>query len=102
LTGNVVDNWTQWHDLDLTIYESGNDFRSFTSTERGARLRASLRNDDIRFVYVRASRKAAFRQETDPQEVAYRDKRRPVETIILRHARSIWSRDDCQLYRINW
>jgi hypothetical protein len=53
-------------------------------------------------VYVRASTKAAFRQETDPQEVAYRDKRLPVETIILRHARSIWSRDDCQLYRINW
>jgi hypothetical protein len=102
VNGDVIDNWTQWHDLDLTIYESGNDFRSFTSTARGARLRTSLRNNDIRFVYVRASRKAAFRQETDPQEVAYRDKRLPVETIILRHARSIWSRDDCQLYRINW
>jgi hypothetical protein len=102
LKGNVVDNWTQWHDSDLTIYESGNDFRNFTSTERGARLRASLRNDDIRFVYVRASRKAAFRQETDRQEVAYRERRLPVETIILRHAHSIWSRDDCQLYRINW
>jgi hypothetical protein len=102
LKGNVVDNWTQWHDLDLTIYESGNDFRNFTSTDRGARLRTSLRNNDIRFLYVRASRKAAFRQETDPQEVAYRDKRLPVETIIVRHARSVWSRDDCQLYRIKW
>ena len=102
LKGNVVDNWTQWHDLDLTIYESGNDFRNLASTDRGVRLRASLRNTDIRFVYVRASRKAAFRLETDPQEVAYRDKRLPLETMILRHVRLVWSRDDCQLYRIDW
>jgi hypothetical protein len=100
LQGNVVDNWTQWHDFDLTVYESGNTFRNFASTERGARLWASLRNDDIRFVYIRATRKAAFRHETDPQEVAYRDERLPVETTILRHAHLFWSRDDCQLYRI--
>jgi hypothetical protein len=51
-------------------------------------------------VYVRTSMKAAFRRETDPQEVAYRDERLPVETTILRHARPIWSQDDCRLYRI--
>jgi hypothetical protein len=100
LTGDVVDNWTQWHDVPLTIYESGNHFRNFTSAARGARLWADLRNGDIRYVYVRASRKAAFRHETDPQEVAYRDERLPLETMILRHARPVWAQDDCHLYRI--
>jgi hypothetical protein len=100
LGGNVIDNWTQWHDAVLTIYESGNKFRNFSSTDRGARLWADLRRGDLRYVYVRASMKAAFRHETDPQEVAYRDERLPVETIILRHAQPIWSKDDCRLYRI--
>jgi hypothetical protein len=100
LTGNVIDNWTQWHDVPLTIYESGNKFRNFTSTARGARLWADLRSDNIRYVYVRARNKAAFRRATDPQEVAYRDERLPLETTILRHAQPIWSKDDCRLYRI--
>ena len=100
LTGNVIDNWTQWHDAVLTIYESGNKFRNFASTDRGARLWADLRSGDIRYVYVRESMKAAFGHATDPQEVAYRDERLPVETTILRHARPVWSEDECRLYRI--
>jgi hypothetical protein len=100
LTGNVVDNWTRWHDFVLTIYESGNKFRNFTSTDRGRRLWTDLRNRDIKYVYVRESMKAAFRHETDLQQVAYRDKRLPLETTILRHARLVWSENDCHLYRI--
>jgi dolichyl-phosphate-mannose-protein mannosyltransferase len=100
LKGNVIDNWTQWHDAVLTIYESGNKFRNFASTERRGRLWTDLRNRDIRYVYVRTSMKTAFRHETDLQEVAYRDERLGVENAILRHARPIWSQDDCRLYRI--
>jgi hypothetical protein len=100
LAGNVIDNWTQWHDAVLTVYESGNKFRNFASTDRGARLWAELRSGDIRYVYVRESMKAAFRHVTDSQEIAYRDERLPVENTILRHAQPIWSKDDCRLYRI--
>jgi Dolichyl-phosphate-mannose-protein mannosyltransferase len=100
LQGNVVDNWTQWHDFGLTIYESGNKFLNFATTDRSAKLWADLRRSDFRYVYVRASMKTAFRHETDPQEIAYRDERLPVENTILHHAQPIWSKDDCRLYRI--
>src|SRR5262249_22165686 len=97
-----IDNWTQWHDSVLTLFDSRNQFQSFALPGAGwTAVRVQLRRDDVRYLYLRETVKAAFAKETDVQEVAYRIPRWSTGKVILRRATLIWSQDDCRLYRID-
>jgi hypothetical protein len=100
LAGNVIDNWSHWHDYPLWFYERENRFRGFPARGDWPDLQRRLRRDDVRYLYIRTTMKELFMQTHDPQELAYRDDRLGAEELILRHSTPIWSEDECTIYRI--
>ena len=101
LPGDVIDNWTPWHDAYLTVYDTRTHFRDPPLPYKNwSTLRSVLRRHNLGYLYVRESMKAAFATETDVQQVAYRNLRWAAETTIVHHSHLIWSQDDCRIYRI--
>jgi hypothetical protein len=92
--GAVLDNWSQWHDPALTVYETHNRHVSLPSGVQGAR-RAG-----IEYVYLRISLKHAFAESADPIEAAYRGRRLGAENALLARSTRIWAEGDCRLYRV--
>lgn len=102
LDGNVMDNWTIWHDPSLAMFEDRNRFLPLdVPNGLGAnRVWESVDARDVRYVYIRSGTRERFMASADPLIVRYRQEQLEVEREIMRRASLVWHRDDCQLYRI--
>jgi hypothetical protein len=104
LSGTVMDNWTQWHDTVLNIYENRVPFVGITP-EPGVPVSVQLRRAGMDYIYLRERTKQRFGEETkaapDTIEAQYYTARLPIEREALRHSTLIWHEDDCRIYRVN-
>jgi hypothetical protein len=101
LRGDVVDNWTVWHDPPVGYYAEDNRFvplPSDTSSPTG--VWRDVRRRGLRFVYVRTGTKERFFASRDAQLVLYRRPRAAAERMLLTRSQPIWRREDCTLFRI--
>jgi hypothetical protein len=100
-SGNVIDNWSVWHDTPATFYARRNRFVQFTSDSRDPEVVFSeLDRAGVRFLYFRPETKRRFAQSTDPEVAAYRAGRDEVEEIVLSRADLLVEIDDCRLYAL--
>jgi hypothetical protein len=94
LPGNVIDNWSTWHDVSVTFYATDNRVENFAGpAQRAAAL-------DLRYIYFKPAIKRVFFADRDPFVAAYKRQHAPVEADLLRRSKLIWSDGDCRLYRI--
>jgi hypothetical protein len=94
LPGNVIDNWSVWHDVSVAFYATDNRLESFAGPAQ--RLGAF----DLRYIYFKPAIKRAFFADGNPLVAAYRRPRAGVEADLLRRSKLIWTDGDCRLYRI--
>ncbi|MDQ3876468.1 MAG: hypothetical protein M3322_13150 [Actinomycetota bacterium] len=99
--GDVVDNWTVWHDPPVGYYAEDNRFVPLAlDASSPAGVWRDVRRHGLRFVYVRSGTKKRFFASRDPQLVLYRRGRAAAERMLLERSKRIWRRDDCALFRI--
>jgi hypothetical protein len=98
--GNLVDNWTVWHDTSPSFYARRNRFIEFGGEADDPSIWSGLQRQDLRYLYFKPATKSRFFSDTDPQVVAYRQQHQGVEDTLLQHSRKIWSSGGCDLYQI--
>jgi len=94
LPGNVIDNWSTWHDVSVTFYATDNRLEDFAGPPRRA---GAL---DLRYIYFKPAIKQAFFADRNPFVASYKRQRAGVEADLLRRSKLVWSDGACRLYRI--
>jgi hypothetical protein len=102
LDGAVIDDWTRWHDPNVSVYSTRNEFAALALTRMSkAAVSDAVRRGGFRYLYVRASTRDRFADDTDPIIRRWRTVHLPGERLALEGAQVAFKRDDCTLYRLN-
>lgn len=104
LTGNIVDNWTIWHDLSPNFYSPNNKFIDFIFPQDTSNfdIVKKLKQQDIRYIYFKATVKQAHLADTDPLDLIYKKGRKESEEYLLQRSNLIYEKGLCQLYQIDF
>lgn len=105
LTGNVIDNWTIWHDPSVTFFASPqNRFRSygFDLQKDRATLISDLQVEGLRYLYLNVDTKARYLANPDPEVKQSVPLKYATEEFLLPRANLIYETGYCKLYEINF
>jgi hypothetical protein len=102
LQGNVIDNWTIWHDQNVDFYDNQNDFINFLPAESTpSSFYSEISKYNISYIYVNSNTKESFSKDKDPIAADYFAKRISPENYLIKKSQAIFIEEPCRLYRIN-
>lgn len=98
--GNVMDNWTQWHDPSVGYFADGYRFVSIPSAGSPAADRNLLRERDVRFYYIRASTRRRWEGTRDASERTWMHERKDIDREAGRSGPVVFRSADCEVRRV--
>lgn len=104
LTGNVIDNWTIWHDSSPNFYSPYNKFIDFTFPEDSSNeeIIKRLKLQGLRYIYFKTNVKSLHLANQDPLDLIYKKGRKESEDYLLQRSSLIYEKDFCRLYQIDF
>ncbi|MFA6082432.1 MAG: hypothetical protein WC773_03405 [Patescibacteria group bacterium] len=102
--GNVIDNWTVWHDPNVGFFATNIGLVQFNAPlgTTDAQLNEMVHKQSLKFLYFNQGTKERFAQETNTGMVEYRQGRAEVEARLLQNATLISQQGPCMLYKLNY
>jgi len=102
LEGNVIDNWSVWHDPSVSSLAKFNTFTSFKSaTNDYSSVGSQLDGNNIKYLYFKTTTKARHLANPDPEVIRYRAGRAETEGYLLERSELVYESAACQLYKID-
>lgn len=104
LEGNVVDNWSVWHDLSSDFYSPNNKFINFVFPVDTSNfdIVKRLKQQDIRYIYFKTNVKIAHLADQDALDIIYKKGREESEDYLLQRSSLIYENGLCKLYQITF
>lgn len=104
LSGNVIDNWTIWHDPSVPFYTRLNRFGSYTFPvdDPNFKLVDSLRGEGLGYIYFNVETKKRFLANPDQEVINYRIGRDQAEDYLLARSSLVYENGQCRLYQIDF
>lgn len=104
LSGNVIDNWTIWHDPSVPFYTRLNRFGSYTFPvdDPNFKLVDSLRGEGLGYIYFNSETKKRFLANPDQEVINYRIGRDRAEDYLLARSQLVYENGHCRLYQIDF
>ena len=108
LVGNVIDNWSVWHDPNAhQFYTKNNDFSPFTMNTRDQDvIAAELKKRSIRYIYFNISTKDRHLNHsplaTDAIAIKYKEGREQFENFLLQYSKLLFEESGSKLYEIDF
>lgn len=103
-SGNVIDNWTIWHDPSVPFYTRKNRFGPLTfdiDTPRDTIVN-QLRAEGIGYIYFNVETKKRFFADPDQEVINYRIGRDRAEDYLLERSQLVYENGQCRLYQIDF
>lgn len=101
IRGNVIDNWSVWHDPNISFYATKNRMYIAPVPATTEMLMEEIKSQNIRFIYFNQKTKERFFADNDPQVKSFRAQRGEQESWLLARSTLKYSKDTCRLYEIN-
>lgn len=104
LAGNVIDNWTVWHDPSVPFYTRKNRFGPLTFDIDAPRdtIASQLRAEGIGYIYFNVATKQRFFANPDQEVINYRIGRDQAEDYLLARSQLVYESGPCRLYQIEF
>ncbi|MFA5926669.1 MAG: hypothetical protein WC844_00660, partial [Patescibacteria group bacterium] len=100
MQGNVIDNWSVWHDPNLSFYATKNRFYIAPVSGTKEQLIKDIKQDEVRFIYYNEATRARFFANPDPAVQGFRLNREEQEEWLIERSKLIYSENSCRLYQI--